>query len=511
MWNTSGWLLPLACVLSSAVRYGDAAAQNEALDQDDTCVLLQLDSSAPKSRSRPAVAPPGEQGDALQRVRDRSEKLEAKLEQVQDTDARGAAEELYKGMREVQAVLQKYPNEDKQLQFPGDMRFSPATSSSGFTRDSARLRQEVMASWSWKAPTGQAPRVSAGNRESELAATRATRADAKGEGGGGPLQVILGVCLIVCFCCIVLCAIENQARGVQRTPSYATGRSPQREQGVYRKSEPQLMQDRMFNAQLIASVRRGSDQQGAASSSGWRDEQLATDQNTSTMASTPEPVPASSGVHSSPLQQAASIWVPRTSRHKGQSVSFKETEKSDLEAAVEEQTGSTKATETSDLEAAVAEQTKLRSQSTRDLQSQCHLEASPRSSRSSGKFTAEKVADAVKELERCLRNLDHEVSDEEQRCHHVEGAFSAFAQGRKGEPHVDPATVSLQQVQGDNCIRHDLLSAEVLSVVTMQLSQSQQIDLQQWLTHAPSQALYDTFARVWLKHEPVMLVSGLSM
>jgi len=495
MWNTSGWLLPLACVLSSAVRYGDAAAQNEALDQDDTCVLLQLDSSAPKSRSRPAVAPPGEQGDALQRVRDRSEKLEAKLEQVQDTDARGAAEELYKGMREVQAVLQKYPNEDKQLQFPGDMRFSPATSSSGFTRDSARLRQEVMASWSWKAPTGQAPRVSAGNRESELAATRATRADAKGEGGGGPLQVILGVCLIVCFCCIVLCAIENQARGVQRTPSYATGRSPQREQGVYRKSEPQLMQDRMFNAQLIASVRRGSDQQGAASSSGWREAQLVTDQNTSTMASKPEPVPASYGVNAQRTSkreiETLDSYPPTTNSKLAKSISSKD--------------------EQSDLEAAVAEQTKLRSQSTRDLQSQCHLEASPRSSRSSGKFTAEKVADAVKELERCLRNLDHEVSDEEQRCHHVEGAFSAFAQGRKGEPHVDPATVSLQQVQGDNCIRHDLLSAEVLSVVTMQLSQSQQIDLQQWLTHAPSQALYDTFARVWLKHEPVMLVSGLSM
>mmetsp|Transcript_86951 Transcript_86951/g.158831 ORF Transcript_86951/g.158831 Transcript_86951/m.158831 type:complete len:378 (+) Transcript_86951:94-1227(+) len=348
MWNTSGWLLPLACVLSTAVRSGDAAlaAQNEALDQDDTCVLLQLDSSAPKSRSRPAVAPPGEQGDALQRVRNRSEKLEAKLEQVQDSKVRGAAEELHKGMRELQAVLQKYPNEDKQLQFRGDMRFYPATSSSGFTRDSARLHQEVMASWSWKAPTGQAPRVSAGNQESELVATRA---DAKAESKGGPLQVILGVWLIVCFCCMVLCAMENQVRGVQRTPSSATGRSPQGEQGVYHKSLPQLRRDRMFNAQLMASIRRGSDQQGAASSPGWRDEQLATDQNISTMASTPEPVPASSGVHSSPLQQAASIWVPRTSRHKGQSVSFKETEKSDLEAAV-------------------AEQTDLRSQAVRDLQ-----------------------------------------------------------------------------------------------------------------------------------------------
>mmetsp|Transcript_86953 Transcript_86953/g.158835 ORF Transcript_86953/g.158835 Transcript_86953/m.158835 type:complete len:421 (+) Transcript_86953:94-1356(+) len=406
MWNTSGWLLPLACVLSTAVRSGDAAlaAQNEALDQDDTCVLLQLDSSAPKSRSRPAVAPPGEQGDALQRVRDRSEKLEAKLEQVQDTDARGAAEELYKGMREVQAVLQKYPNEDKQLQFRGDMRFYPATSSSGFTRDSARLHQEVMASWSWKAPTGQAPRVSAGNQESELVATRA---DAKAESKGGPLQVILGVWLIVCFCCMVLCAMENQVRGVQRTPSSATGRSPQGEQGVYHKSLPQLRRDRMFNAQLMASIRRGSDQQGAASSPGWRDEQLATDQNISTMASTPEPVPASSGVHSSPLQQAASIWVPRTSRHKGQSVSFKETEKSDLEAAV-------------------AEQTDLRSQAVRDLQAQRFLGASlrlasPGQSGSSDTLMPfdlaqdegeahETVADAMDVLEGCLRNLHQEVS-----------------------------------------------------------------------------------------------------
>mmetsp|Transcript_86946 Transcript_86946/g.158814 ORF Transcript_86946/g.158814 Transcript_86946/m.158814 type:complete len:428 (+) Transcript_86946:94-1377(+) len=398
MWNTSGWLLPLACVLSTAVRSGDAAlaAQNEALDQDDTCVLLQHYSSAPNARSRRAVASPGEQGDALQRVRDRSEKLEAKLEQVQDTDARGAAEELYKGMREVQAVLQKYPNEDKQLQFRGDMRFYPATSSSGFTRDSARLHQEVMASWSWKAPTGQAPRVSAGNQESELVATRA---DAKAESKGGPLQVILGVWLIVCFCCMVLCAMENQVRGVQRTPSSATGRSPQGEQGVYHKSLPQLRRDRMFNAQLMASIRRGSDQQGAASSPGWRDELVATDQNTHRMASMPEPVPASNGVNAqrtskreietldsyppttnSKLAKSISskdehqyqgnrTSIPGTSKpFSFQSVTTKETEKSDLEAAVEEQTGSTKATETSDLEAAVAEQTDLRSQAVRDLQ-----------------------------------------------------------------------------------------------------------------------------------------------
>mmetsp|Transcript_71184 Transcript_71184/g.117900 ORF Transcript_71184/g.117900 Transcript_71184/m.117900 type:complete len:379 (+) Transcript_71184:97-1233(+) len=349
MWNTSGWLLPLACVLSSAVRYGDAAAQNEALDQDDTCVLLQLDSSAPKSRSRPAVAPPGEQGDALQRVRDRSEKLEVKLEQVQDTDAHGAPQELYKGMRELQGVPQKYPNESKHLQFPGERRFSRATSFSGLTRDSARLRQEVMASSSWKAPTGQAPRVSAGNQESELVATRA---DAKAESKGGPLQVILGVWLIVCFCCMVLCAMENQVRGVQRTPSYATGRSPQREQGVYRKSDPEVRREKMFNAQLMASIRRGSDQQGAASSSGWRDEQLATDQNTSTMASKPEPVPASYGVNAQRTSkreiETLDSYPPTTNSKLAKSISSKD--------------------EQSDLEAAVAEQTDLRSQAVRDLQ-----------------------------------------------------------------------------------------------------------------------------------------------
>mmetsp|Transcript_71181 Transcript_71181/g.117891 ORF Transcript_71181/g.117891 Transcript_71181/m.117891 type:complete len:392 (+) Transcript_71181:97-1272(+) len=362
MWNTSGWLLPLACVLSSAVRYGDAAAQNEALDQDDTCVLLQLDSSAPKSRSRPAVAPPGEQGDALQRVRDRSEKLEVKLEQVQDTDAHGAPQELYKGMRELQGVPQKYPNESKHLQFPGERRFSRATSFSGLTRDSARLRQEVMASWSRKAPTGQAPRVLAGNRESELAATRA---DAKGESEGGLATrsrpppgktlfhgTILGVCVIVCFCCMILCASEMEMRGGQRTPRYATGRPPQKEQGVYRKSDPEVRREKMFNAQLMASIRRGSDQQGAASSSGWRDEQLATDQNTSTMASKPEPVPASYGVNAQRTSkreiETLDSYPPTTNSKLAKSISSKD--------------------EQSDLEAAVAEQTDLRSQAVRDLQ-----------------------------------------------------------------------------------------------------------------------------------------------
>mmetsp|Transcript_86947 Transcript_86947/g.158817 ORF Transcript_86947/g.158817 Transcript_86947/m.158817 type:complete len:400 (+) Transcript_86947:94-1293(+) len=370
MWNTSGWLLPLACVLSTAVRSGDAAlaAQNEALDQDDTCVLLQHYSSAPNARSRRAVASPGEQGDALQRVRDRSEKLEAKLEQVQDTDARGAAEELYKGMREVQAVLQKYPNEDKQLQFRGDMRFYPATSSSGFTRDSARLHQEVMASWSWKAPTGQAPRVSAGNQESELVATRA---DAKAESKGGPLQVILGVCLIVCFCCIVLCAIENQARGVQRTPSYATGRSPQREQGVYRKSDPEVRREKMFNAQLMASIRRGSDQQGAASSPGWRYEQ-----NTYTMESSPEPKPAmpstpaaSSGVPNSPLQQDRSEVAILDCKPPSPNINFAHRgNRTDTRPSRPRPSVTFKDTDSVDLEAAVAEQTDLRSQAVRDLQ-----------------------------------------------------------------------------------------------------------------------------------------------
>jgi len=381
MWNTSGWLLPLACVLSSAVRYGDAAAQNEALDQDDTCVLLQLYSSAPNSRSRRAVAPPGEEGDALQRVRDRSEKLEVKLEQVQDTDAHGAPQELYKGMRELQGVPQKYPNESKHLQFPGERRFSRATSFSGLTRDSARLRQEVMASWSWKAPTGQAPRVSAGNRESELAATRA---DAKGESEGGLATrsrpppgktlfhgTILGVCVIVCFCCMILCASEMEMRGGQRTPRYATGRPPQKEQGVYRKSDPEVRREKMFNAQLMASIRRGSDQQGAASSPGWRYEQ-----NTYTMESSPEPKPAmpstpaaSSGVPNSPLQQDRSEVAILDCKPPSPNINFAHRgNRTDTRPSRPRPSVTFKDTDSVDLEAAVAEQTDLRSQAVRDLQ-----------------------------------------------------------------------------------------------------------------------------------------------